>query len=89
MLGEVFRHRIYIKDNEIVQILNRDDFPDSNEINGVASGGLDGEIWDSYVDKEYTADIRPPMWIVDSGTVRDMTMEEYETFRQENDPSLP
>ena len=82
MLGEVFKHRIYIKNNEIIQVLNRDDFPDNDEINSVAFGGLDGEIWDSYVDKDYTADFRPPMWIIDSGAVRDMTMAEYEAYRQ-------
>jgi hypothetical protein len=88
-MKELLKHRIFIKDNEIQLILNREDYQNDNSAMDAIAENAIGGAPDSYVDKDYQVQVRFPMWKLDSsGNVVDFTDEEYETFRASIVPDI-
>ena len=77
---ETFKHRIFIKDSNIILILCREEYGDPNEMNLIA-GNIDGG-YDSYQDKDFTSDLHPPIWELIGSEVVEMGNDHYERIRK-------
>ena len=81
-MEETYRHRIFIKDDNIILILCRDEYENSNDMNINMSGG-----YDSYQDKDFTSDLHPPIWEIVEGNVVEKGNDHYEKIRKSLEPS--
>lgn len=79
-MEETFRHRIFIKNNNIILILCRDEYENPNDMNTIAANMNGG--YDSYQDKDFTSDLHPPIWGIDGGNVVEKGNDHYEQIRK-------
>ena len=79
-MEETFRHRIFIKNNNIILILCRDEYENPNDMNTIAANMNGG--YDSYQDKDFTSDLHPPIWDIDGGNVIEKGNDHYEQIRK-------
>jgi len=84
-MEETYRHRIFIKNNNIILILCRDEYENSNDMNIVAANMKGG--YDSYQDKDFTSDLHPPIWEIVEGNVVEKGNDHYEKIRKSLEPS--
>ncbi len=83
-MEETYRHRIFIKDDNIILILCRDEYDNSNDMNIVAANMSGG--YDSYQDKDFTSDLHPPIWELMAGEVVEQGNDHYEKIRKSLEP---
>lgn len=79
-MEETFRHRIFIKNNNIILILCRDEYENPNDMNTIAANMNGG--YDSYQDKDFTSDLHPPIWEIEGGNVVEKGNGHYEQIRK-------
>ena len=81
---ETYKHRIFIKNNNIILILCRDEYENLDDMNIIA-GAAGG--YDSYQDKDFTSDLHPPIWGLNGSEVVEMGDSHYENIRKSLEPS--
>ena len=82
---ETYKHRIFIKNNNIILILCRDEYENLDDMNIVAANMSGG--YDSYQDKDFTSDLHPPIWGLNGSEVVEMGDSHYENIRKSLEPS--